>query len=177
MILGVEWREIPGFPGYYACSDGSVWSRRNEHKYGPRPLRPGTNKAGYRTLNLVRDGHSFWRYVHSAVCHAFHGNPPSPKHEVRHLDGNKSNNAPDNLQWGTRRENIDDSIRLDAIPKGSGHWSTKLTEDQVAMIRSATPRIGSRSGGTIKELAQSMGIHPNHASAIRRRLAWKHIKG
>lgn len=44
------------------------------------------------------------------VLRAFVGEPPAG-HECRHLDGDRQNNALDNLAWGTRAENVADTIR------------------------------------------------------------------
>lgn len=44
--------------------------------------------------------------VHRIVAYAFHGDPPTDKHVVDHIDTNKQNNRPENLRWVTRFENI-----------------------------------------------------------------------
>lgn len=44
--------------------------------------------------------------VHRAVCEAFHGPPPSKKSVVIHIDENSLNNLPENLRWGTQKENL-----------------------------------------------------------------------
>ena len=43
--------------------------------------------------------------IHHIVALAFHGEPPTSKHIVYHIDENKKNNRPDNLRWVTRLEN------------------------------------------------------------------------
>jgi len=44
--------------------------------------------------------------VHRIVATVFHGQQPSEKHVVDHIDTNKRNNRPENLRWVTRLENI-----------------------------------------------------------------------
>lgn len=43
--------------------------------------------------------------VHRLVCEAFHGPPPDGA-DTLHLDENPANNRPENLKWGTRKENL-----------------------------------------------------------------------
>ncbi len=44
--------------------------------------------------------------VHRLVCEAFWGPPPAPGLQVDHIDGTKSNNHFENLEWVTARVNI-----------------------------------------------------------------------
>lgn len=44
--------------------------------------------------------------VHQAVCEAFHGPKPFPEAVVIHRDENGLNNRPENLRWGTQKENL-----------------------------------------------------------------------
>lgn len=44
--------------------------------------------------------------VSRMVCEAFHGQRPFPKAVVMHLDDNPSNNKPENLKWGSQKENL-----------------------------------------------------------------------
>jgi HNH endonuclease len=49
---------------------------------------------------------AFTNPVHRIVATAFHGDPPTEKHVVDHIDTNRGNNRPENLRWVTRLENI-----------------------------------------------------------------------
>lgn len=44
--------------------------------------------------------------IHRAVCEAFHGLPPFPNAVVIHLNENALDNRPENLKWGTQKENL-----------------------------------------------------------------------
>jgi hypothetical protein len=69
------------------------------------------------TLGTQKDYNTRGKYlffknyrVHCAVLEAFVG-PCPPGKECRHLDGNGQNNKLQNLKWGTRLENVQDSIK------------------------------------------------------------------
>lgn len=111
------WKPIPGFEGLYEISDlGRVRSfRRNK---AGRLLRPGQSSSGYFTVALGRNNS---RTIHSLVAEAFLGSCP-PAHEVRHIDGTRTNNVAANLQYGTRTENI-----LDAVAHGS--WMSPARQE------------------------------------------------
>jgi hypothetical protein len=113
----VEYRPIPGFPGYRAGNDGSVWSQWKCIALG-RPhgfhwaigdewhrLKTLTVRKGYLQITLRRNGKSFQRTVHRVVLESFVG-PKPKKHECRHFpDRNPANNALVNLSWATREQN------------------------------------------------------------------------
>lgn len=104
-------KAIPGYAGYEADEDGNIWSvASNWRGYGRRQLNQQPDPDGYLKVRLSRAGRRVRKAVHHLVCRAFHGEP-SPGLEVRHLDGTRRNNRPDNLCWGTRSENAFDRNR------------------------------------------------------------------
>src|SRR5437773_1784886 len=93
-----EWRPIPGF-SYEANSLGEI------RKIGSlKSLRP-SRKRRYDTVVLYTNGRPLTRHVHRLVTLAFHGNPPTPKHQVNHIDAVKAHNSAENLEWCTAIEN------------------------------------------------------------------------
>lgn len=116
-----EWRPVVGFEGFYEVSSiGRIRSvdRVIPYRDGRKPKRfPGKvlaqmiNAKGYPALQLKACGRIRGRTVHILVCEAFHGSRPSPDHEVRHLNGDPADNRVENLAWGTRAENAQDSLR------------------------------------------------------------------
>jgi len=88
---------------YRVRENGSIFRLQKANKR-KRPLdekwtfgKPCKQK-GYMNFSSVT--------VHRIVATAFHGNQPSEKHIVDHIDTNKKNNRPENLRWITRLENI-----------------------------------------------------------------------
>lgn len=100
-------------PGYEVREDGTVISHStNWRGYGSRPITWASDGTPYPVVRLIcPDGVRRKFKVHQLVCRKFHGERPSPDHEVRHLDGNPMNNHASNLAWGTRSENAIDRIK------------------------------------------------------------------
>lgn len=68
---------------------------------------------GYYYVDLSSGGIVRRFGVHQLVCTVFNGLPPSfiRKPETRHFNGNKIDNAPTNLLWGSSSDNKFDSVR------------------------------------------------------------------
>ena len=118
------WKPAPGYEGIYEVSDlGRVRSLPRRDTKGRRVrgrVRTLTaGPSGHQKVNLHRGGVGHSEKVHRLVALAFLG-APSEGQEVRHLDGDPSNNKVDNLRWGTRSENIRDSVR-----HGTHVWANK----------------------------------------------------
>lgn len=69
-----------------------------------RILKPTAKKDGYCIVVLFINGIRRTLYVHRLVASVFIPNPLN-KREVNHKDGNKGNNAVQNLEWVTSAEN------------------------------------------------------------------------
>jgi hypothetical protein len=132
----VEYRDIPGFTGYRAGSDGTIWSC---WKRGGG--LPGMTKS-YRQIHgrpHCKSGHieirlkggnlhpqKYWK-VHQLILWTFVGKAQDGQIGL-HSNGKSSDNRISNLRWGTHRDNIHDAIRHGTFRggkgqgKGSGHY-------------------------------------------------------
>lgn len=62
------------------------------------------NGHGYKQVQIMRNNKRYTKYVHRLVAECFIDNPNNLP-EVNHKDGNKANNAVDNLEWCNRSQN------------------------------------------------------------------------
>lgn len=125
-MMSEVWRQIPSLLEYEASSLGRV--RRVPYE---APLPHG----GTRTYGgvphywqeakgrriFVFKGRSY--KVHRVVCEAFHGPAPFEGAVVMHLDEDSNNNRPENLKWGTQKENLNAPGFLDYCRARTGENS------------------------------------------------------
>lgn len=165
--MSEQWKDIPGYEGVYqASTEGRIRSvdrivyGRNWYTGKPFPrrlkghiLRPGRYcKAGH--LSVVLGHGDAGIPVHQLIARTFIGPQPA-KQEVRHKNGDPTDNRIANLEYGTRHENI-----LDVYWQGKA-WRT-LTADDVRTIRE---RI--EEGDTGRAIARDYGVTPSCISSIK----------
>ena len=112
------WKDIPGYEGFYQVSNlGRVRSLprvieyKNRHgaiighPFEGKVLIPGHDTYGYESVHLRKNGKRVPVSVHRLVAEAF-CHKPDGCDVVNHLDYNKLNNLPSNLEWTTQRNNV-----------------------------------------------------------------------
>lgn len=83
---------------YDILSDGQIYS-----KIRKRWLKPQLNNCGYVFYCLMP--YKKFIFAHTVVALKYIGEPPTDKHEINHIDGNRANNDINNLEWVTKSEN------------------------------------------------------------------------
>lgn len=147
-MLSESWRPIAQWPGYEVSDLGRV--RRGEHIKAP-----DHDRKGYQRVGLWRDGKRKNRLIHCLVAEAFIG--PRPEGSVcRHISGNKRENWPANLCYGTSAENEADKVRHGTTCIGERHPAARLTWLAVAELRERYIP-GCRKNGA-NALAREYGI-------------------
>lgn len=110
--LDEEWRDIPGYEGFYQASSMGqircVLAGRGTRPFPPYRVVRGYLRNGYRRFKSIVDGKVLNQHV--LVALAFHG-VPQPGEVVRHLNAVRDDNRPENLAWGTPIENSADTKR------------------------------------------------------------------
>jgi hypothetical protein len=173
------WKPIPGWEGFYEVStSGDVRSlerisRINSVQSGVRKMGGKIRKLrldelGYAHVVLTAQGRRKGYPVHQLVLMAFKG-PRNDGEVGRHLNGDVSNNTPDNLEWGTHLENMADRKAHGNYKFGQRHVGAKLSDEQALYIYT------SDECGEV--LAERFGVHPTKVSGIRRGRTWKRVTG
>lgn len=107
------WKPILGYEGYYeACNKGYIRSvdRLVKCKNGVRTnpatiLKPSLGQWGYEQVTLRKEGNKKTVRVHRIIAQTFIPNPDNLP-QVNHIDGNKTNNCVDNLEWCDASHNM-----------------------------------------------------------------------
>lgn len=120
------WKDIIGYEGYYKVSNfGRV---KSIYAMGGLILKQRKQNSGYLIVHLYKEKTREAKTVHRLVSKAFIPNPENKPH-VNHLDGDKSNNKLDNLDWCTQSENIKHAYKY-GITKRTKEWNKKIGDSQ-----------------------------------------------
>lgn len=139
------WKSIDGWP-YEVSSKGRVRSLRLVQQHD--------SADGYMRVHFYDGQDTLHPLVHRLVAVAFIGPPPSPDHVVSHLNGDPSDNRPDNLAWATVHENAAQRAAHGNYKKGEDAINAKLTMVQAREIR----RIYKEDGHSVSALARRFSV-------------------
>ena len=161
---------IEGFPDYEVDAEGRIYSNLNWRGYGRRKVVPVETAGGYLKVRLrAPDGSRVNRAVHRLVAQAFLPERPNGS-QIRHLNGNKTDNRAVNLAWGTAKDNAADRESHGRTARGENNGFSKLTESDVASIR------GELSAGrSQRRVAAEHGVSQKTIWSIANNRRWNHV--
>jgi DNA-binding transcriptional regulator YiaG len=178
-LPGEKWRVVPSAPRQKVSDMGRVCSRgrttvdrRGCRRHYPAVLlQPTADVTGHLLVHVSRaDGKRHAALVHGLVLEAFVGPRPSG-YDIRHLDGDPSNNRVENLAYGTRAENEADKVKHGTTNRGERNGMSKVTPDVVRKIR----RVYAKGKYSQARIAKHFGLSREMVGRIVRRDSWAHL--
>ena len=95
------WKTIESSPNYEISNFGSVKNTKTGNM-----LKIATNNYGYKLVCLSDKNKKQTGYIHRLIAEAFNNHNLDPRTRwVNHIDGDKTNNTINNLEWATYSDN------------------------------------------------------------------------
>ena len=134
------------------------------------------SERGYLKVSFYVNGKYKKFFIHRLVMIHFNPIDNMENLQVNHINGDKSDNRIENLEWVTPSQNT-----RHANKKGKGHQMSqngesnsmsKLTTEQVIEIIKETNKPNRR---TDQKISEDYGVTRKTISNIRNNITWKHI--
>lgn len=160
------WKDITGYEGKYQVStSGSI---RNILKNNQ--LKPSPDTKGYTRVNLWKDGSYKTKKIHRLVAEVFLKND-NDYAQVNHIDGDKSNNNIDNLEWCDQSYNIKHAYANNLLSK-KGTKNARATIDEKTAIDIKNMLLGNL---THREIADIFQVSIHVVANIKNKKAWAYL--
>lgn len=151
-----------GYPNYGVNRDGQVCSLKHNNFY---ILGSYKDSSGYYSVKLFDNfGHCKMFKVHRLIALAFIPNPEN-KPQINHINGIKTDNRVENLEWVTALEN------------NKHAWKTGLRNSVLRIDEQTVRKICEliEQGKQINEIAQLADVNRHFVLDIKYGGAWKEI--
>lgn len=137
------WKDIPGFENRYQASNlGRIKSLSKTYKTGRGYYRTVPDRImkcnkltpkGYMRVRIDKITYQLHRLI--AITFLGAPLPNSDRIQVNHINGDKTDNRVENLEWVTNQENRDHAVKNNLIAYDKKLPQTKLTRHEVELIR------------------------------------------
>lgn len=173
-LEGEFWVDVLGYEGLYKVSNLGrvvslarvVMTTRGPRKYKDKLMRPTPDALGYPRTSLTLDYVKDDFIVHRLMLQSFTGCDNS-RLMALHNNGDSTDCRLDNVRWGTPKENSADKSIHGTQPKGIEVTNSKLTEEDVLIIR--------LSSSSCADMSRLFEVSPSVIFSIRKNKTWKHL--
>lgn len=166
--MGIKTKKLKEVLNWYLpTKKGLIFSARSK-----KFIKPRLKKSGYLTIRAYTNDKPKEVLIHRLVALAYLGENKE-KTVVNHINGIKTDNRIENLEWSTPSENIKHAYKTGLKSmKGENHNNSKLTNDQAIEIKKMYLK-GLRQ----REIAEVFSIKQATVSNIVTGRRWKHLSG
>jgi hypothetical protein len=154
--MSLEWRPANDSPNYLVSNSGIILSIASGRLTG------AISSGGYLVYKIDRKVIT----GHRLVAKAFIPNPEN-KPQVNHINGIKTDNRVENLEWATSKENVTHSIKTGLRTNFTSN--AKLDSVDIPIIREAY----LNGLGTVKQLAKYFKVSKSTIRRIINNESWK----
>lgn len=170
---------IPEYENRYAATkDGDIFSLKYRNQNFIKKLKQYKDTSGYLMVELITKSYK----VHRLIASTFIPNPNNLQ-QVNHINGIKTDNRVENLEWCTHGENIRHSVKIGLrencrkhlknvmkVKINDKHPRAKLSNSNVIEIRRLLDE-----GTSNKEVAIKFNMDQSTISNIKTRKIWKNL--
>ena len=139
-----------------------------------KPLSQCKTKNGYVEVATTLDGKRVKCLVHRLIGMAFVSgyNEELKINNINHINGIKTDNRPENLEWVTNEGNVKHAWRTGLVDlKGENHPDHKLTQKQVILIR----KLLRETTINTNQIALLCGVSTSIIDLIKQNKRWVNV--
>ncbi len=128
-------KKIKDFPAYAISREGEIIrTSRGARTYTGRKMNLTIDSHGYYSVSLYKNNKPHTRRVHTLLALTYLGERPF-KYEINHKDGNKLNNRVSNLEYLTKKKNMQHAFSLGLIPRRTGRANFCSKDVPIEIVR------------------------------------------